>query len=185
MHARAKWRWAVALCMLATSCPLSAQTITASNWQEHPAIVEIRAIYQEIRQAEAAGGLRKLQKQWTDNCEALPYEDTERVLYLDAKGAVRSYHFSGGSEDSAASRALYYDRDGRLRFVLIKAGAANGTSIEHRIYVSKDGKRLWEKHTFLQGPGYTFPSREWFEEDLTWNPKLAFDEMRRCCCGED
>jgi hypothetical protein len=183
MHVRASWRWAVSLAILAMPCPLGAQPITESNWQKHPAVVEIRAIYQEIRQAEAVGRLHKLERQWADNCEAQPYEDAERVLYLDAKGVIRSYHFSGGSEDSAVSRALYYDRDGTLRFVLIKAGAANGTSLEHRIYLSKDGKRLWEKQTRLKGPGYTFPSREWPEQDLIWNPQLAFDERARCESG--
>jgi hypothetical protein len=184
MHVRASWRWAVSLAVLAIPCPLGAEPITTSNWQRHPAIVEIRAIYQEIRQAQAAGRLHKLERQWAaDNCEAQPYEDSERVLYLDANGVIRSYHFSGGSEDSAASRALYYDRDGRLRFVLIKAGAVNGTSLEHRIYLSKDGKRLWEKHTRLKGPGYTFPSSEWPEQDLIWNPRLAFDEKSRCESG--
>jgi hypothetical protein len=179
MRVYAKWRWAALLTML-LPCPLGAQPITASNWQQHKAIVEIRAIYQEIRQAEAAGRLHKLQRQWPDDCEALPYEDTQRVLYLDANGVIRSYHFGGGSEDSAVSRALYYDRNGRLRFVLIKAGAVNGTRLEHRIYLSKDGKRLWEKQTLLEGPGYTFPKHTWPEEDLVRNPKLAFDQKTPC-----
>jgi hypothetical protein len=104
------------------------------------------------------------------SCEAQPYEDTERTLHLEATGTVRSYYFSGGSEDSAAWRALYYDRDGRLRFVLIEAGAVNGTRLEHRIYLSKYGKRLWEVQTMLEGPGYTFPSHRWWEKDLVRNP---------------
>jgi hypothetical protein len=175
-----KWRLAAWLIILDTPSALGAQPITRSNWQHHPAIAEIRAIYREIKQAEGARRLRKLQRQWADNCEAQPYEDTERVLYLEAGGAVRSYHFSGGSEDSVARRALYYDRDGRLRFVLIKAGAVNGTRLEHRIYLSKDGKRLWEMQTRLEGPGYTFPSHQWWEEDLVWSPKQAFDAKTQC-----
>jgi hypothetical protein len=180
MYGRTKWHWLVSLITLTVPASLGAQPITESNWRLHPAIVEIRAMYEEIQQAEAARRLQKLEKQWTDNGEAKPYEDTERVLYLDARGVIRSYHFSGGSDDSAAGRTLYYDREGRLRFVLIKASAVNGTRLEHRIYLSKDGKRLWEKQTLLEGPGYTFPKREWPEEDLVCRPRLAFDAEVQC-----
>jgi len=137
MHVRAKWRWAACLTVLPTPYALGAQPITASNWQQHPAIVEIRTIYQEVRQAEATGRLHKLQRTF-EYCRS--YEDTERVLYLDSGGVVRSYHYSGGSEDSTAQHAHYYDRHGKLRFVFVKAGAANGTGLEHRVYLSEAGK---------------------------------------------
>jgi len=179
---RAKLGVAAGLTVLAAPLAM-AEPITAMNWQRHLAIVEIRAIYREIKQVEGAGLLRKLEKQWPENCEPRSYEDTERVLYLDARGVVRSYHFGGGSEDSAVRRALYYDRDGRLRFVLIRAGAVNGTSLEHRVYLSKTGRRLWEVQTLLEGPGYTFPSRQWWEEDLVRDPRRAFDKKARCAGG--
>ena len=156
------------------------QPITETNWQNHAAIVQIRAIYQSIQKDEAAGRLRKIRKQWPGDCEKQPYEDDERILYVDAKGAVRSYHFSGGSEDSSMTRALYYDQEGKLRFALIKAGAVNGTSLEHRVYLGADGARLWERQTLLKGPGYTFPQREWPDADLVRRPKSAFDDNAPC-----
>jgi hypothetical protein len=99
--------------------------------------LEIRTIYQEVRQTEATGRLHTLQRTF-EYCRS--YEDTERVLYLDSGGVVRSYHYSGGSEDSTAQHAHYYDRHGKLRFVFVKAGAANGTGLEHRVYLSEAGK---------------------------------------------
>jgi hypothetical protein len=92
---------------------------------------------------------------------------------------VRSYRFAGGSEDSTASRALYYDRSGRLRFVLVKAGAVNGTSLEVRIHLSRSGGLLWEKRDLLEGPGYTFPN-PWPLSDLTGDPRQAFHAPSRC-----
>jgi len=175
MHVRAKWRWAACLTVLPIPCALGAQPITASNWQRHPAIVEIRTIYQEVRQAEATGRLHKLQRTF-EYCRS--YEDTERVLYLDSGGVVRSYHYSGGSEDSTAQHAHYYDRHGKLRFVFVKAGAANGTGLEHRVYLSEAGKLLWEAQK-RRGPGWTFPSR-WPESELVKNPKHAFDAENPC-----
>jgi hypothetical protein len=164
--------------LLATAAPLvaSAEPITASNWRRHPAIVEIRAIYQEARQAGAAGRLRK-QEQSFGYCR--PYEDTERTLYRDASGAVRSYHRGAGSDDSAVQVAYYYDRGGALRFVLVKAGAVNGTGYEYRVYLSKAGERLWEERRLLRGPGYTFPS-PWPDDWLVRDPLQAYHAEQPC-----
>jgi hypothetical protein len=173
---RAHCRTALAVAMLATPSWLGAEPITAANWQRHPAIIEIRAIYREIRQAETAGGLRKLRREF-EYCQ--PYEDTERALYVDQDGAVRSYHFAGGSEDSAAQWANYYDRDGALRFVFVKAGAANGTQLEYRIYLSRVGERWWEERRDLKGPGWSFPSKlpnEWLVRD----PRRTFEAKSPC-----
>ena len=63
---------------------------------------------------------------------------------------------------------------------LIKAGAVNGTSLEHRVYLGADGARLWERQTLLKGPGYTFPQREWPDADLVRRPKSAFDDNAPC-----
>ena len=167
------------LLICAPACALAQTARTAANWESHPAMVEIRAIYRKIARAETAGRLRKLIRKLDDACDVPPYTATERTLYVDARGSVRSYHFSGGSEDSAVQRALYY-RQERLRFVLVKAGAVNGTRIEHRIYLSKSGKRLREEQKLLAGPGYTFPSRHWWEHDLVRNPRQAFNARPPC-----
>jgi hypothetical protein len=155
------------LVTLATTLASSAEPITAANWQRHPAILEIRAIYQEARQAETAGRLRKQRRQF-EYCQ--PYDDADRTLHLGKDGKVRSYHVGKGSEDSAAQAAYYYDRDGALRFVFVKAGAVNGTHIEYRVYLSKAAERLWEERRDLKGPGYTFPAQlpdDWLVRDPT------------------
>jgi hypothetical protein len=167
---------ATALALLAAPLTASAEPITAASWRRHPPITEIRAVYQDIRRAEASGRLRKEQ---LDLGYCRPYEDTERTLYRDAKGAVRSYHTGAGSDDSAVQAAYYYDRDGALRCVLVKAGAVNGTAYEYRIYLSKSGARLWEERRLLQGPGYTFPS-QWPDDWLVKDPMQAFHAQHPC-----
>jgi hypothetical protein len=161
----------VAASLLLTAVPLaqSAEPVTKGNWSRHPAILEIKAIYGQVRQAEAAGRLRQLRRQFPD-CY-----DEVRELNQEPGGRVRSYHFSGGSEDSAAQYAYYYDQHGRLRFVLMKAGAVNGTWLEHRIYLSKDGTRLWEVEKRGGGPGYTFP-----DVRLVNDPEQDFRSGSRC-----
>jgi hypothetical protein len=155
-HMRRRRPCAVCLALLAAPLAAGAEPITAGNWQRHPAVVEVRKVYQETRQAETEGKLRREQRRF-EYCRA--YEDGERTLYLDAGGGIRSYHVDGGSDDSAAQRAYYYDGGGALRFVLVKAGAVNGTSLEYRVYLSKAGERLWEERRELAGPGYALRQR--------------------------
>lgn len=168
--------FAACLAILAPLLASAAEPITAANWRSHPAIAQIRAIYRETRQAEAAGRLRKEERAF-GYCGPSP--DTERAVYLAPDGAVRSYHVGGGSEDSAAQVAHYYDRDGALRFVFIQAGAVNGTALEYRIYLSKDGARLWEERRLLKGPGYAFPG-QWPDAWLIKDPMKAFHAPDPC-----
>jgi hypothetical protein len=92
------------LTMLVAPQVAGAEPVTAANWRRHPAIVEIRAIYRETRQAETAGRLRKEQRTF-EYCRA--YADGDRTLYLSRTGAVRSYHVVRGSHDSAVQAAYY------------------------------------------------------------------------------
>jgi hypothetical protein len=96
-------------------------------------------------------------------CE--PYEDSLRTLAVDAGGRVRYYERQAGSDDSALKWEHYYDEAGRLRFVFITGGAANGSKLEHRVYFDENGKRIWEEHKYTTGPGYTFPEI-WPDEEL-------------------
>lgn len=164
------------LAMVAAPLVATAEPVTPSNWRRHPEIVEIRAIYRETREAEAAGRLRREQRVF-GYCR--PYDDTERTLYLDGGGTVRSYHAGRGSDDSAAQAYYYYDRAGALRFVFVQAGAVNGTATEYRIYVSKAGERLWEERRNLKGPGWRFPGQlpdDW----LVRSPAQAFGAEAPC-----
>jgi hypothetical protein len=154
----------------------SDESITSKNWRIHPKIVEIRNIYQSVKEAINRRELQKQVREF-DYCE--PYADAVRILYVDHRGVARNYYFSGGSDDSAMGRDLYYDANGKLRFAFIQAAASNGTREEHRIYFSPDGKRLWEIQIRLKGPGYTFPT-EWSEDDLVREPTKAFEAMSPC-----
>jgi hypothetical protein len=66
-----------------------------------------------------------------------------------------------------------------LRFVLVKAGAVNGTACEYRVYLSKAGARPWEERRHLKGPGYTFPS-QWPDDWLVRDPMQAFRAQAPC-----
>jgi len=167
---------AAGLGILAGGGALADETITEKNWLKHPDIVEVRALYQRIKKARDTGKLKKAERKFS-YCE--PYEDTVRTLYTGRSGAPRIYSYQGGSDDSAVQRELYYDEAGRLRFAFIVAGAYNGTKLEHRVYLSKAGKKIWEIRRRLEGPGYTFPV-EWPEDELIRNPVQAFNDKSRC-----
>jgi hypothetical protein len=136
------------------------EKITASNWQRHPKILQVRAIVNSV-DASIKKGSFKVSKREFEYCES--YEDTLRRMAVDSKGVVRRYENEAGSDDSALTWRHYYDELGRLRFVFITGGAANGAQLEHRIYLDEDGKRLWEEHKYVKGPGYTWPE-VWPEE---------------------
>ncbi|HEX8889731.1 MAG TPA: hypothetical protein VF779_11300 [Pyrinomonadaceae bacterium] len=139
-----------------------ATEITKSNWQQHPKIKAIRAAVQAVKAGLTSKTFR-IKRRAFEYCE--PYEDTARTIATDSKGVVRFYQNEGGSDDSALKWEHYYDESGRLRFVFITGGAANGSKLEHRIYFDETGKRIWEEHVYKQGPGYTFPD-VWPDEQL-------------------
>lgn len=130
------------------------EKITVANWQRHPKILQVRAIVNSI-DAGIKKGSFKTSKREFEYCES--YEDTMRKMVVDSRGVVRKYDNEAGSDDSALTWQHYYDQAGRLRFVLITGGAANGAQLEHRIYFDESGKRLWEDHKYVKGPEYTFP----------------------------
>lgn len=164
------------ICLFAVNATHASEPITEKNWVSHPEIAEVRTIYQNLKKAKDTGALRKKERKF-DYCE--PYADTDRALYLDRNGKSRIYYYAGGSDDSAVQRELYYDEDGKPRFAFITAGAYNGTKLEHRVYFSRAGKKIWEIQKLLEGPGYTFPD-EWPDEELIQDPAKAFNEKSPC-----
>ena len=164
--------------LLVRNSVYAGEPITEKNWVNHPEIVEVRSIYQAIMAAKDAGSLKKKERRFdTSNCE--PYEDDVRVLYSDQNEKPRIYYYAGGSEDSMVRRELSYDDKGKLRFALIRAGAYNGTMYEYRVYFSKAGKKIRERRTLVEGPGYTFPP-EWPDDELIQNPLEAFQGKSPC-----
>jgi hypothetical protein len=151
-----------------------AQTITAKNWQNHPAILEIRGIYNEVNAGITAKKL-KLEVKSFGYC---PSWDLERKQYSDARGIVRRYVKAGGSEDSAVTLEHTYDSTGKLRFVFVTAGAVNDTHEEWRFYFSAAGQRLWVDRR-QTGPGYTFFEDD-FVKEFVLEPRKAFKAASPC-----
>ncbi len=152
------------------------EAITEKNWANHPEIVAVRSLYQTITKSKDASNLKKKERKF-NYCE--PYQDTIRTLYTDRNGKPRIYYSRGGSDDSAVQTEFYYDENSKLRFAFIIAGAYNGTKLEHRVYFSKAGKKIWEIQKLLEGPGYTFP-KEWPDADLIQDPLKAFNDKSPC-----
>lgn len=155
----------------------SSAPITRTNWQRHPQIKAIRQVVESVN-AGIRKSVFKSSKRVFEYCE--PYEDTLRKIAVDSSGVVRRYEKQGGSEDSSLTWEHYYDRAGRLRFVFISGGAANGAHLEHRIYFDEGGRRIWESHKYTKGPGYSFPE-VWPDDQLQKaDPANAFKATSKC-----
>jgi hypothetical protein len=148
-----------------TKAQEASEEVTKANWQQHPKIKAVRAVVQTVKTGLSHKSFKVRTREF-EYCE--PYEDGLRTLAIDANGRVRYYEKQAGSDDSALKWEHYYDESGRLRFVFITGGAANGSALEHRIYFDELGTRLWEEQKYTKGPGYTFPE-VWPEEQLQRN----------------
>ncbi len=151
-----------------------ANKITEKNWQKNAEVIEVRKIYDANQKLKK--GWIKQDKVW-NYCE--PYADTQRILITDKKGIARIYSNSGGSDDSSVNWESHYDENGKLRFVFITGGAANGSKLEHRIYFRANGDRFWELQKYVEGPGYTFPN-PWPHDQLTTDPIAAYKAPHPC-----
>ncbi len=150
------------------------QTITVNNWRNDPRILEVRTVYAAVNKLAVSKKL-KLEQQKFGYC---PSWDLERSKFTDANGVVRRYIKAGGSEDSVVTFEHTYDVRGRLRFVLVKAGAVNDTQLELRFYFDAAGKRVWLDRR-QTGPGYTFFDAD-FVREMVWQPKKAFVAAPPC-----
>ena len=157
-----------------------APPITEENWREHPAIKEIRRVFQDVESLRETERLRRKKRVFT-NC--LEYkDDLSRTLYTDPVGTPRLYTRQAGSDDSAITIKSYYDAQARLRFVLADAGAVNSTSMRIRVYFDEAGNRLWENREVIAGPGYPFPE-PWPDKWAAKDPAKAF--VGPSACAED
>lgn len=151
--------------------------ISEANWRQHPQIRAVRSMVESTNKDSARGILKTSERKFS-YCQ--PYEDTLRKLTVDSRGIARKYETQGGSEDSSLTIEYYYDPGGALRFVFITGGAVNGSVLEHRIYFDEAGKRIWEEHKYIKGPGYTFPE-VWPDEHLQRSdPAKAFAASSPC-----
>jgi hypothetical protein len=122
-----------------------------ANTDRQSTIKEIRKLVNSVNLGMTKGIFKTSQKRFED-CEG-GYEVYRRIT-VDAKGVVRRYEMQGGSEDHLLTFQHYYDESGRISFVYIIGGAVNGTRIQHRIYFDENGKRIFESHKNVTGPGY-------------------------------
>ncbi len=150
--------------------------VTKDNWYNHTEIKNIRTLVVAIN--------KKIDKQQFTKKEhkigyCQPGEDISRVMYSDGHGVIRKFFYDAGSDDSSINSEAYYDEAGKIRFLFVKAGAVNGTTIQHRIYFNIEGKRIWEFQKKLEGPGYTFPSK-WPDELIVFDPLKRFNAKSNC-----
>jgi hypothetical protein len=151
--------------------------INKANWQQHPKIKAARAVVQTVKNGLSRKSFKVRTREF-EYCE--PYQDARRVIATDKSGRVRYYEKQAGSDDSALKWEHYYDELGRLRFVFITGGAANGSELEHRIYFDEGGARIWEEQKYTKGEGYTFPTIWPAEELHINNAASAFDAKSPC-----
>ena len=129
----------------------ASEPVNGENWQQHPAIKKIRALYVEVNNSQKTGKLKKE----TMKCELYNGNVVmEGVLYIDRNSIVRKYVIDTGSGDSRARAEYYYDENGVPRFTFRFRGAYNGTEVEERIYFDETGKHLYTNRK-AKGPGYT------------------------------
>ncbi len=170
-------------------CLAMALIVTASWGQEvsddlhqtlseslQPEIKSALDIYNEVSSLLQSDVLTTSEREFS-YCQ--PYIDTLRQMALDESGVVRYYRSEAGSDDSFVITEHYYGSSSKLSFILITAHAANGTQLEHYIYLDVSGKRLLEEQKLLKGPGYTFPTI-WPENEIIFEPKVAFQADNPC-----
>ena len=168
---------AIGLVAFTSALSQESETITATNWRQHPKVKAVRDLVASV-DAGIKKGVFKSSTRRFEYCE--PYEDTLRKRVVDSRGVVRRYDREGGSDDSSLTLRHYYDPQGRLRFVFITGGAVNGASLEHRIYFDENAERIWEEHKYVKGPEYTFPE-VWPDEQLQKSdPAKAFAAVSPC-----
>ncbi|MDH3975802.1 MAG: hypothetical protein OEV42_16130 [Deltaproteobacteria bacterium] len=127
-----------------------AAEINKENWINHPEIIKVRNLYNEIESAIKS----KSYKAESQNCEL--YGGSFVILgtiYRDKNSKVRKYVLEGGSGDSAGEAWYYYDEHGVPRFSFLQRRAANGTELEKRIYFDEKGRHIYTD-TKLKGPGW-------------------------------
>ena len=151
--------------------------ITDANWARQLKISEVRKMVNSVNLGITKGVFKTSQKRFED-CDG-GYE-IYRSITVDANGVVRRYEMQGGSEDHLLTFQHYYDESGRISFVYIIGGAYNGTHILHRIYFDKNGKRIFEAHKDVTGPGYPGFSDYPDDELSISNPAKDFAAASQC-----
>lgn len=153
--------------------------ITQKNWFTHPKIQEIQKIVRSVN----AGLKKNAYKISRREFEVCPYSYfTVRRIGRDRNGAVAWYEHFFSYEDGSYDYHYYFDPQGRLRFVLAYANAANGTHEEKRSYFDQTGKQIWEFTKRKEGMGCPgcFEANSLSDAGRTFNPERAFVNDEGC-----
>ncbi|GMQ56303.1 hypothetical protein AN1V17_06960 [Vallitalea sediminicola] len=135
-----------------TNVLLDEEEINEANWNNHPAIKEIREIYNTIEVSIKSNklfitnGIKDTDSRFTKDFS----------IYKDKNQIVKKYIEESGSEDSGYTASYYFDDVNKLRFVFLELGATNGTNVEYRLYFDAQENKIWEHETLVKGPGYPF-----------------------------
>jgi len=157
-----------------------ANSITKENWLKHPDIIEVRKIFKDVNSLIEKKKLL-LKKKDFEYCE--PYQDTDRLLYLDPKTKnVRKYVFSGGSDDSARTIEAYYSPAGKIRFAYNRGAHATNVDFEYRIYFNKNSEIIWRVFKLTVGEKVTveYAAHSMYENEIPYDPISDFETDNIC-----
>ena len=161
---------ALPLLFLCASSVVAAQPTSASARAQEREVAAVRAVYQEVTRAVAAGHL--VRRDTTVACDESDLGQ-EITLWRDRAGLVRQLTWAGGTDDHAQTYRSYYDAAGRLRFVFVTRGAVNGTQQELRLYFGLTGTLLRRLEKRTAGPGYPFSEPEPVRAPSEWLRQLC------------
>ncbi len=166
-------------CLLVMLALLVAAPALAEQAADPRTVREAERTAQQIEREVAQARLTRERRAFAD-CPPL---GIVHERFRDASGITRRYVVDGGSDDSRVKFTHYYDRLGRLRLIVVEAGAVNGTQIRDRIVFALDGSRLSETRRRVAGPGYAWQT-PWSDTLVVRNPDQVFAAQTRCGVGD-
>lgn len=149
--------------------PTPEQAITEKNWEQHPKIVEVRKLYEEVQSLLKQKKLKVRERNFLKAiaaCNQVTYPIEFVRIATDDAGRVRLFAYGQRISDNALlTKWEYYDENGHLRFVDRTNQHAGWVPIEDRIYLTEQGRSFWDVST--EGKKNTFgdETREHYEKD--------------------
>ncbi|MDH5181628.1 MAG: hypothetical protein OEZ39_00330 [Gammaproteobacteria bacterium] len=149
------------------------------NWQTHPAIEEVRQLYNQIQQNSSNGiyptKTRAFKVQATQ-CGVYPMR--EKSISLDERGKVRKLVMLQLVSDGAPLRVeRFYDERGALRFVFSRL-----LLTDLRIYLSARGEVIWAMEFYDNKREITERVKgDWETVPATADEALALFNRKEAC----
>lgn len=135
---------------------------------------EVKDVFNEVEKAT-------LTRESLQDCSDDAY--WEVTVFRDASGNVRKLERAEGSEDHTQTVASYFDLEGRLRFVFLKAGAVPDGHVEARWWLDENGKVIKQKRK-AWGEGPTYFGAE-LKPHLVKDAATYLKKMKRCPPGTE